>query len=77
MTQPPRISARPKRFPPPEFPPRRPKLFARTPPAVFPSILGLLGLAGAVRLMLGRLGLGPAWWSRTCASCRGGRGWRR
>ena len=57
MTQPPKISARPKRYPPPEFPPRRPKLFAKTPPAVFPSILGLLGLAGAVRLMLGRLGL--------------------
>ena len=57
MTQPPKISARPKRYPPPEFPPRRPKLFAQTPPAVFPAILGLLGLAGAVRLMLGRLGL--------------------
>ena len=59
MTQPPTISRRPKRYPPPEFPPRRPKLFAKTPPAVFPSILGLLGLAGAVRLMLGRLGLDP------------------
>lgn len=57
MTEPPQISARPKRYPPPEFPPRRPKLFARTPPAVFPPILGLLGLAGAVRLMLGRFGL--------------------
>lgn len=48
--------ARPKRYPPPEFPPRRPKLFARMPPAVFPSILGLLGLVGAVRLALGRIG---------------------
>ncbi|HLQ20215.1 MAG TPA: tellurium resistance protein, partial [Tabrizicola sp.] len=47
---------RPKRYPPPEFPPRRPKLFAKTPPAVFPSILGLLGLASALRLALGRMG---------------------
>lgn len=52
---------RPKRYPPPEFPPRRPKLFARMPPAVFPSILGLLGLASALRIGLGRLGwdIGP------------------
>ena len=48
MTQPPRVSARPKRYPPPEFPPRRAKLFARTPPAIFPPILGLLGLAAAL-----------------------------
>lgn len=48
--------SRPKRFPPPEFPPRRPALFARTPPAVFPPILGLLGLVGALRLAFGRLG---------------------
>ncbi len=47
---------RPKRYPPPEFPPRRAKLFARTPPAIFPSILGLLGLASALRLGLGRMG---------------------
>lgn len=47
---------RPKRYPPPEFPPRRAKLFATTPPAVFPSILGLLGLALALRLGLGRMG---------------------
>ncbi len=47
---------RPKRYPPPEFPPRRTALFARTPPAIFPPILGLLGLAGAVRLALGRMG---------------------
>lgn len=51
------LEPRPKRFPPPEFPPRRPKLFAKTPPAVFPAILGLLGLALAVRLGLARLGL--------------------
>ncbi len=47
---------RPKRYPPPEFPPRRPALFARTPPAIFPAILGFLGLAGAIPLALGRLG---------------------
>lgn len=56
MTQPPTIALRPRRYPPPEFPPRRPALFARTPPAIFPPILGLLGLALAVRLALGRLG---------------------
>lgn len=56
------VEPRPKRYPAPEFPPRRAKLFARTPPAVFPAILGLLGLALAVRLALARLGLdgGPA-----------------
>lgn len=55
------LDPRPKRYPPPEFPPRRPKLFARTPPAVFPSILGLLGLVSALRLGLGRMGwdMGP------------------
>ena len=55
------LEPRPKRYPPPEFPPRRPKLFARMPPAVFPSILGLLGLASALRIGLGRLGwdIGP------------------
>lgn len=50
------LEPRPKRYPPPEFPPRRAALFARTPPAVFPSILGLLGLVGALRLALARLG---------------------
>lgn len=44
------VEPRPKRYPPPEFPPRRPKLFARTPPAVFPPILGLVGLVLALRL---------------------------
>jgi tellurite resistance protein len=44
------IEPRPKRYPPPEFPPRRAKLFARTPPAVFPPILGLMGLVLALRL---------------------------
>jgi tellurite resistance protein len=47
--------SRPKRFPPPEFPPRRVAVFAKTPPAIFPSILGLLGLAIALRLALGQL----------------------
>ncbi|MES2541704.1 MAG: tellurium resistance protein, partial [Pseudomonadota bacterium] len=56
------LEPRPKRYPPPEFPPRRAKLFATTPPAVFPSILGLLGLVAALRLGLGRMGwdMGPA-----------------
>ena len=43
------IARRPKAFPPPEFPPRKPKLFARTPPAVFGVLLGLIGLALALR----------------------------
>lgn len=47
---------RPKRYPPPEFPPRRLAVFAKTPPALFPSILGLLGLVGSLRLALARLG---------------------
>jgi tellurite resistance protein len=53
---PPPKDQRPKRFPPPEFPPRRPALFARTPPAIFPAILGLLGLTLALRLALAALG---------------------
>lgn len=55
------VEPRPKRYPPPEFPPRQPALFARMPPAVFPVILGLLGLAAALRLGLGRMGwdMGP------------------
>lgn len=53
---------RPKRYPPPEFPPRRAKLFAKTPPAIFPPLLGMLGLALALRTALARLGWdqGPA-----------------
>lgn len=46
---------RPKRYPPPEFPPRRLAAFAKTPPAIFPPILGLLGLAIALRLALAQL----------------------
>lgn len=40
---------RPKAFPPPEFPPRRLPLFSRTPPAIFPPMMGLLGLGLALR----------------------------
>lgn len=40
---------RPKQFPPPEFPPRRPAKFAKMPPAVFPAILGAIGLILALR----------------------------
>ena len=48
---------RPRAYPAPEFPPRKPKLFARTPPAIFPSILGLLGLGLAARRGADVLGL--------------------
>lgn len=51
---------RPKAFPPPEFPPRRVPLFARTPPAIFPVLLGLIGLALALRAGLARLGFPSA-----------------
>jgi len=34
---------RPRQYPPPQFPPARPARFSRTPPAIFPPILGLLG----------------------------------
>lgn len=44
-----RAHPRPKLYPPPGFPPRRPARFARTPPAVFPVILGLFGLGLALR----------------------------
>lgn len=48
---------RPKMFPPPEFPPRKVARFARVPPAVFPVILGLIGLVLALRRGLDVLGL--------------------
>lgn len=48
---------RPRQYPPPEFPPRRPRPFTRTPPAIFPVLLGLLGLALAVRAGSQRLDL--------------------
>lgn len=56
MTQDP-ARYRPKLYPPPEFPPRRLPAFARTPPAIFPPILGLLGLVVALRLGLNIQGL--------------------
>lgn len=56
MTQP-TAQFRPKRYPPPEFPPRRPARFAKTPPAIFPVMLGLLGLGLAWRRVLLALGL--------------------
>lgn len=49
---------RPKMYPPPQFPPRRVPLFANTPPALFPPILGLLGLVAALRIGAGRIGVG-------------------
>lgn len=52
-----RVDRRPKQYPAPEFPPRKPKLFARTPPAIFPSVLGLLGLGLALRKAVGVLGI--------------------
>lgn len=52
-----RAHPRPKLYPPPEFPPRRPARFARTPPAVFPVILGLFGLGLALRRGLDAAGL--------------------
>ncbi|HRK41595.1 MAG TPA: tellurium resistance protein [Gemmobacter sp.] len=53
---------RPKSFPPPQFPPRRPALFARMPPAVFPVLMGALGLGLALRRGLADFGVagGPA-----------------
>lgn len=48
---------RPKAFPPPEFPPRRLPAFSRTPPAIFPPILGLLGLGLALKRGLAALDL--------------------
>jgi tellurite resistance protein len=45
-------------YPPPQFPPRRAALFATTPPAIFPPILGLLGLAAALRVGTTQWGVG-------------------
>ena len=52
-----RAHPRPKIYPPPEFPPRQPGRFDRVPPAVFPAILGLLGLGLALRRGLDAAGL--------------------
>lgn len=51
---------RPKAYPPPEFPPRRAPRFSRTPPAVFPVVLGSLGLVLALRRGLAALDLPQA-----------------
>lgn len=53
---------RPKAYPPPEFPPRKAAAFARTPPAIFPPILGLIGLGLALKRGLAASGwaVGPA-----------------
>lgn len=56
-SEPPRLQRIPKSFPPPEFPPRKVKLFAKTPPAVFPVLLGMLGLGLALRRCFVMLGL--------------------
>ncbi|MGV8986359.1 MAG: tellurium resistance protein [Cypionkella sp.] len=48
---------RPPRFPAPQFPVKRAKLFATTPPSVFTVILGLLGLGLALRRACAVLGL--------------------
>lgn len=48
---------RPKLFPPPAFPPRKAARFSRMPPAVFPSILGFLGLGIGLRRALPAFGL--------------------
>ena len=56
MPQTPQVTRRPRAYPPPEFPPRKPKLFARTPPAIFPVLLGLVGLALALRRGAGLIG---------------------
>jgi tellurite resistance protein len=52
-----RVHPRPKIYPPPEFPPRKPARFTRMPPAVFPAILGLFGLGLALRRGLAVTGL--------------------
>lgn len=53
----PRAEHRPKTYPAPEFPPRKPKLFSKMPPAVFPALLGLLGLGLAARRGIAMLDL--------------------
>lgn len=50
--------AAPRWFPPPKFPPRKARGFAATPPAVFPVILGMLGLGLALRRACQGLDLG-------------------
>ncbi|MCF8487266.1 MAG: tellurium resistance protein [Rhodobacteraceae bacterium] len=47
---------RPKNHPPPEFPAKRQPAFARTPPAIFSPMAGLLGLSLALERSLVGLG---------------------
>jgi tellurite resistance protein len=73
------VRHRPKMYPPPEFPPRKVALFANTPPAIFPVVLGLLGLATALRVASAQWGVGteiadlasgivlPVWIFAACA----------
>ena len=58
LHDPPRF--RPKHYPAPEFPPARRARFSRTPPAIFPPIMGLLGLGLALRRASEALALPPA-----------------
>lgn len=51
---------RPKMYPAPEFPPRKVPRFAKTPPAIFPVILGAIGLVLALRRGLAALDLPQA-----------------
>jgi tellurite resistance protein len=57
MPNAPKVNRRPKAYPAPEFPPRKAKLFAKTPPAIFPVVLGLLGLGLGLRKSLAVLDL--------------------
>jgi tellurite resistance protein len=59
---PPDLSVRPARRPskPPPFPMARPAAFATTPPAIFPVVLGLLGLGLALKRVMQEGGLPPA-----------------
>lgn len=57
MPAPKPLDRRPPRFPPPQFPVRRPAMFAENPPAIFPVILGLLGTGLALRKACAALGL--------------------
>ncbi|NPD15620.1 hypothetical protein HOY34_10445 [Xinfangfangia sp. D13-10-4-6] len=43
---------RPKRFPVPEFPPRKTALFARTPPVIFTALVGVMAIQLVARQLL-------------------------
>ncbi|MFT4149510.1 MAG: tellurium resistance protein [Paracoccaceae bacterium] len=59
MTQP-RVRPPLPIYPPPQFPPRPDRAFARTPPLVFAPILGMLGLAQAMVRGLPRIEMSQA-----------------